>query len=375
MIRVLIDARWLRNEKRGIGNFTDSLLEGLSKVSNTDIEITIAIPNSNFSTLNKNKSFSCKFFLIPNLPDPIIDFFYFSYINYKYSFDVVHFTGNSGLLLIRKKCKVLLTLHDVSYMKNSFVVPWPQRTKQIIGRIYRKYSVPIFVRNAQKIVTVSNFALNDIFNEFPTLRDIEYLYHGFDKISQNLVSITNEKSGLVSDNFLVVGGNDPQKNLGTVISAFKSLFYKLGVNAPKVNIIGLTLSDFKIFNPKVILTANINFLGYVESSQVPLLISYSKAVIVASFYESFGLPVIESLFMGKPVICSDRGALPEIGGDAPIYFDPGSIESLLNAIEFFSLNPDRNVEINDWNKLAEDRFSWLKTAFRYSEIYKKLGSS
>jgi glycosyltransferase involved in cell wall biosynthesis len=77
--------------------------------------------------------------------------------------------------------------------------------------------------------------------------------------------------------------------------------------------------------------------------------------------------------MGKSVICSDRGALPEIGGNAPIYFDPGSIESLINAIEFFNLNPERTDEIKKWRELAENRFSWNKTASRYAEIYLELG--
>ena len=373
MTRVLIDARWLRWGKRGIGNFTESLLEGLSKLSTSEINITIAIPQSNAVHLTEKFSGFFKFILIPNLPDPIIDIFYFSYINIKNSFDVIHFTGNSGLLLIRRNCRVLLTLHDVSFMKDSTIVPWPQRTKQIIGRVYRKLLVPIFIRNAQKVVTVSNFALNDILMEFPFIRDIEYLYHGVNKISPNSKPLTSETATLVNKNLLVIGGNDPQKNLNTVILAFNSLYYKLGEVAPRVSIIGLNLNDFKEFNPELNLTPNVQFLGYLEKDQIPLVITHSMGIIIASYYESFGLPVIESLFMGKPVICSDRGALPEIGGNAPIYFDPSSKESLIKAIEFFNLNPDRTDEINNWKELAENRFSWNKTASRYAEIYEEFG--
>jgi len=373
MIRVLIDARWLRRGKRGIGNFTESLLEGLSKLSNPQIDITVAIPQSNAVHLTEKFSDSFKFILIPNLPDPITDVFYFSYINIKYRFDLIHFTGNSGLLLIHRNCRVLLTLHDVSFMKDRSIVPWPQRTKQIIGRIYRMHLIPMFVKNAQKVVTVSNFALNDILKEFPFIKDIEYLYHGFNNISENPTSTNIEITTLVNNSLLVIGGNDPQKNLITVVLAFIYLYEKLGKNAPRVCIIGLSINDFKEFNPGIQLTPNVQFLGYLGNDQISHVIKNSKGIIIASYYESFGLPVIESLFMGKSVICSDRGALPEIGGNAPIYFDPGSIESLINAIEFFNLNPERTDEIKKWRELAENRFSWNKTASRYAEIYLELG--
>lgn len=372
MIRVLIDARWLRRGKRGIGNFTESLLDWLLKLSNPDLDITIAIPQLYAVQLTKKFSVSFKVILIPNLPDPIIDIFFFSYINIKYRFDLMHFTGNSGMLLIRRNCRVLVTLHDVSFMKDRSVVPWPQSTKQIIGRVYRKHLIPVFIKNAQKVVTVSNFALNDILLEFPFIKDIEYLYHGVNQICPNSTPLNFVVTNLVKNSLLVIGGNDPQKNLNTVVLAFNILYQKLGKDAPRVCIIGLTLCDFKDFNPKIQLTPNVHFLGYLEKDQIPHVITQSKGVIIASYYESFGLPVIESLFLRKPVLCSDRGALPEIGGNAPIYFDPSSIVSLTNAIEFFTLNPERTEEIKKWASHAEDRFSWIKTASRYAQIYVEL---
>jgi len=372
MINVLIDARWIREGQRGVGNFTSDLISAISLTKSENLKYVIAANETTISNLKILYGSRFEYIKIPNLPDPIIDIFFFSYINIKYRFDLMHFTGNSGMLLIRRNCRVLVTLHDVSFMKDRSVVPWPQRTKQIIGRVYRKHLIPVFIKNAQKVVTVSNFALNDILLEFPFIKDIEYLYHGVNQICPNSTPLNFVVTNLVKNSLLVIGANDPQKNLITVVLAFNILYQKLGKDAPRVCIIGLTLYDFKDFNPKIQLTPNVQFLGYLEKDQVPHVITQSKGVIIASYYESFGLPVIESLFLRKPVLCSDRGALPEIGGNAPIYFDPSSIVSLSNAIEFFTLNPERTEEIKKWASHAEDRFSWIKTASRYAQIYVEL---
>ena len=102
MFNVLIDARWIRSNQRGIGNFTSELISAISLIKNDNFNYVIA---SNATTINYfKKEYGNKFQYktIPNLPDPIIDFFYFEILNILYKFDVIHFTGNSGFIFFKQ---------------------------------------------------------------------------------------------------------------------------------------------------------------------------------------------------------------------------------------------------------------------------------
>ena len=368
-VKILIDGRWLRSGKRGIGVFTHALLVSLTQISCDDLHVTVALPASSIA------DFQCEFgdvftvISLPEIPDPLLDFFYFSLISYK--FNLVHFTGNTGMLLGRFNCKVLLTVHDVSFMKSSVVVPWPHELRQVIGRIYRKLAVPICSNRADRLVTVSKFAAQDLMLELNLTKVPSFVYHG---INDTLLCDETAISAVdvVRDKYLVIGGSDPQKNIRCVVQAFTSLYEKYALNAPEIIIIGLTAKDFSRCNFSSYVSPNISFFGYLNHSQVHAAIKLAKCIIVPSFYESFGLPVIESLSNRTPVICSNRGALKEIGGDAPIYFDPSLPSSLVDAINQVEQFPDRSKQINDWLANSSERFNWHKCAEHYIQIYREL---
>ncbi len=367
MIKVLIDARWIRSNRRGIGNFTSELIEAISKDKSEHINYVLA---SNSATINYFKNlYGNKFEYIttPRLPDPILDFFYFGVLNLFSRFNVIHFTGNSGLILFKKKTKIILTLHDVSFMKNFSLVPKPQRIRQMIGRMYRKSFVPLFIKYADEIITVSQFAKNDILSEFPNLTNIDYVYHGYrdNEITNNINSSLN--FNLFEDKFLVISGNDPQKNIIAVIRAFTFLKNFSKKNTPSVIIIGLTKEQFLTHNPNINIDNNISFYGYIDNKLLKFAILKAKAIIIASFYESFGLPVIESLFLRKKIICSNTGALSEIAKYAALYFNPYDMDSLIDAINQIDDFDIKNV--NRWIQENQNKFSWKYVAECYSSKY------
>ncbi len=129
-----------------------------------------------------------------------------------------------------------------------------------------------------------------------------------------------------------------------------------------------------MYNVVDAVSPNIFFLGYLNHCHVQNAIDLAKCTIVPSFYESFGLPVVESLSAGKPVICSNRGALKEIGKDAPIYFDPSSTSSLIDAVELNESVSDRREQIFGWIADSSNRFSWHLCAESYYKIYLELTS-
>lgn len=365
---ILIDGRWLLSGRRGIGIFTYSLLNSLSKIIDNKLRVTVAIPRN--CKREFQNEFGDVFSIIthPNLPHPFLDFIYFSYYLLFHKFDLIHFTGNAGMLIFGNNCKVLLTIHDVSFMKPANIVPWPRKFRQIIGRIYRRLVVPICAKKADRIVTVSKFAAHDLYAELGLRYEPSFIYHGVNKNLKISDSFDTEKIAGGSGEYLVIGGVDPQKNIECVVRAFTLIYEKLSCQAPTVSIVGLTQGDYHKYVSHDLVAPNVHFLGYVGYQDVQQIIKASKCLIIPSFYESFGLPLIEAIKNDKPVIASDRGALSEIGNEVPIYFDPYSVSSLVNAIEQSSCI-DRSEQIKLWNADNSEKFSWQNCAERYVQIY------
>jgi glycosyltransferase involved in cell wall biosynthesis len=367
MSKILIDARWLRPSLRGIGVFVRNLLIEIHKNADfKDFDVYIAAPKEAIIELKAMGMSQFKYIPIPKLADPLLDFIYFNLLNFKHHFNLVHFTGNSGFL-VSKNTKVLLTLHDVSYFKASKIVPQPQRLRQKIGRIYRKLVIRFFVSNCSSIVTVSKFAMNDIKVEIPSIRSIDYVHHGFSEFIYEGNALTHK-----NNTYMVVGGDDPQKNILLAINAFNRLSeIRVDLNLQLV-IVGV--DEFKFIKKYPVLhSPNIKFLGHMSHKEVMEAMSLCRGVIVPSFYESFGLPLLEGLSLCGVVACSNTGALPEIANGAAVLFNPNSIESLMEAIETLESTREELLERSKkWRLDSSFRFSLKKVSLHYLNRYRLL---
>lgn len=370
--RILIDARWLTNKVRGIGVFTKNLIYALIENNHEKIEFYLAMRSKYVSSLSSMLPSNFHIVQIPDwYPDPLLDILFFNYLAKKVSADVVHFTGNTGFILPGLATRVLLTLHDVSFLKSSDVVPFPrQNLRQAIGRIYRKALVPFYAKKATKVCTVSEFAVMDILNELGIMS--EFIYHGFESSIAKGYDLLREEAGCGKSGkpeYLTITGADPQKNLSLVVSAFTTLYRKYKSDAPKLNIIGVTREQYERLSSAVVLTENISFLGMRHHREIPGHIGRCKALVIPSYYESFGLPVIESLSLHKAPLCSSGGALPEIGSAFAHYFDPRDPDTLVKLVEAVETNkltidlPAEQVEH------YLQRFRWSMVASFYLNQY------
>lgn len=367
MKKILIDARWLTNSVRGIGVFTRNLIYALIENSYEEVEFYLAVRKKFVPSLSCELPVNFHIVPIPDwCPDPILDLVFFNYLAKKVSADVVHFTGNTGFIFKKITVSVTLTLHDVSFLKGADVVPFPHRNlRQAIGRLYRKALVPFYAKSATNVCTVSEFALQDIKLELGIAS--EFIYHGFELpvIIGNLDQLVKETEHrkLGQPEYLTITGADPQKNLYVSVSAFISLHRKYKKNAPRLTVIGVTQTQYKRINPDAELTENILFLGMLSHREISGHIHRCKALIIPSFYESFGLPVIESLSFHKAPLCSKGGALPEIGSSFAHYFDPHDYETLVKLIEAVEMGKlliklpgkqvDQYLEKFRWSKVAQ----------------------
>lgn len=361
---------------RGIGVFTKNLIYALMENSHEKFEFYLAMRSKYVSSFSSMLPSNFHIVQIPDwYPDPLLDLLFFNYLTKKVSADVVHFTGNTGFILPGLATRVLLTLHDVSFLKSADVVPFPRHNlRQAIGRIYRKALVPFYAKRATKVCTVSEFAVIDILHELGITS--EFIYHGFEPPTAEVSDLIQEEAvygKLGKPGYLVITGADPQKNLSLVVSAFITLFRKYEKDAPKLSIIGVTREHYERISPTVVLTENISFLGMRPHREISGHICRCKALVIPSYYESFGLPVIESLSLHKAPLCSTGGALPEIGSTFAHYFDPRDPDTLVKVVEAVETNKltiDLPAErVDDYL----ERFRWSMVASFYLNHYRYMG--
>ncbi len=365
MKKILIDCRWLDKHPRGIGVFNEGLLHGLhsTPLLKEGLRFTILAPIS-YKRIAKNKYGNIfDYIFTARFPDPIYDFIVIPLLQFIFRFDLIHLTGNTGPIYLLKKTKIILTIHDVSFMKKIHLNKG-KSIRQKIGMIYRRILVPKVARYSDVVITVSQFSSNDIRTEIRMEFNPYVIWHGlsFDKLNKIVKNKLNY--------FVVVSGPDPQKNLIVVLGAFSRLKF-LGKDISKLKIVGLTIEEFISINPKFIITSGIEFCGKLTHQETLQIISNAKCTLIPSFYESFGLPAMESLMMCTPVICSSTGALREVAGDAGIYFEPTSQESLVEAIIDFQENNFDEKRLTKWVDDNKKRCSWNYVAKEYLNIYKK----
>lgn len=177
--------------------------------------------------------------------------------------------------------------------------------------------------------------------------------------------------------FFTLSTLEPRKNLDRLIQALAILH-----KDPQFADVGLAVGGGKGWKESSIfetvkslgLEDRVAFLGYVPDESLPELFAGSMGTICASIDEGFGIPVLEAMMYGSPVLSSDRGALTEVGGDAVRYFDPMSPESIAESMAEFLSHPETHAEMIRQGFERSKRFTWEDSARKTLEALEELGS-
>lgn len=216
------------------------------------------------------------------------------------------------------------------------------------------------IKKASFIVTISKNTKADLHRIIPISKNKHIVMAGA-AVSKDIHKASFGTMQLPEEFLLCVGTLSPRKNITSVIVAFE----KLAKNFPNLNLViagGRGWKDNEIF--KAVpdeLKERINFLGYVEMPELSELYSRAKMLVFPSFYEGFGIPPLEAMACGCPVVCSGISSLPEVVGDAAILVDPNSIESITNGISQM-MNKNTANEYIKKGYLRVHQFSWEKSA-------------
>ena len=273
----------------------------------------------------------------------------------KKDYVVLSFTG-LGSILIRHK---VMTVHDLSFLKNP---SWYSRTYYW----YYRFMTPLTVKTSRHILTVSEFSKSEILGFYPFLKaeNISVIYNAIDRqlfkhqtsdIRYQTSDITPQPSAPF---VLCVSSIDPRKNFARLIEACQDL------NNVDLYIVGKYNRVFSLqpsaLSPQ---TSHIRFLGRVSDDELVRLYNQAACFVFPSLYEGFGLPPLEAMACGCPVLVSDIPVEREVCGDAALYFNPLDPQNILHTITQY-LNDADVIKEKMRQKGFENitRFSWEKSA-------------
>jgi glycosyltransferase involved in cell wall biosynthesis len=307
-----------------------------------------------------------KFYKSPIENRVITDQLWLPYIIGRINPDYVYYT-TLGIPL-KNRFPFTMIIHDT--------VAWAMPDTISKGmRYYYKPVLQMAIKNKRldKIMTVSNFSKKEI---------VKYLGINESKIFVNYLGISdtflsctditiNRKRVLekynIGDNFIIaIGTLEPRKNINGLISVFKILKSKYNFRG-KLVIVGRK-GWINSFNIEENLKKDIIFTGYIEDEHLSILLTSAKAFIFPSFYEGFGLPLIEAMSLGVPVLCSNKASLPEIGGDACVYFNPNDHEEMARKISWVLNDEEKLNEMSLKGKERANLFTWSNHAERVINI-------
>ncbi|HEV7351121.1 glycosyltransferase family 1 protein [Telluribacter sp.] len=297
----------------------------------------------------------------------------------KYGIDVLHCTANTAP--IWPGVPLVVTLHDVIFMEK-MTGPNTQTSYQRFGNMYRRWVVPKIIKKCEKIVTVSHYEKERI-QKTLQLPDnaVEVAYNG---VSNRFSTPPNmdeqlwvkERFKLPERFFFFLGNTDPKKNMPTVIKAYAQL-------AESVPDVKLVIADIA---PEIIeailstlgkreLMAQMVFPGYIPGQYLPSVYHQCEVFLYPSLRESFGLPILEAMTCGVPVITSNAAAMPEVAGDAAFLVDPTNADDITATMKKALLDlPLRQKKIAEGLKRPA-LFTWEYTARTMLHIYEQIKPS
>lgn len=362
-------AKWYRGT--GIGTYTYQLINNLNKIDKDNNYMLFMDETSssnfsfgdNFSIKNITKNNSSSFWDEVNIPNILKDT----------DMQLYHVPQNGVGLPFNKNCSCAITLHDVI----------PYKMPETVGDNYLKIfneQMPKIVAACDGIITVSNYSKKDIIETFNipenkvhvTHLAAEDIYRPMDKIySKNLI---DKYYSIPSDYILYIGGFSPRKNILGLIEAFSQLLPKINKSLNLI-IAGTRGKSYEIYKNKVIelhLEGKVIFPGFIPIEHLPYLYSASEVFVYPSFYEGFGLPPIEAMSCGVPVIASNTTSIPEILGNSAYLIDPyNSYEICMSMYDVITNKELRNSLIKKGFNLSSS-LSWEKTAFNTLKIYNNI---
>ncbi len=362
-MKILISGWHLTNRNVGIGRYTYHLIENLGQVDRTNqYEILIPDTISDFQSW-PNVRFRCV--RVPFFKRRMWEQ-YAPMVVGKY--DLLHFPYDSCISL--KRGKFVVTLHDAKpylFSQLSDRDGWKQLLKKII--------MPHPLEKIDHVITVSECSRRDLIEHMGISEDnISVIPQGVDlKIFSPSTNSTIPEFNFVPY-VLSVAGTDPTKNIKGLISAFSKLPQDIRDQYHLV-LVGDVRQNYELqqFVQEQGIGLQTIFTGIISDSELVGLYRHASVLVFPSLYEGFGLPVLEAMACGCPVITSNRSSLPEVVEEAGLLVDPVNEEEIIEAMVHVLMDRDVARAMSTKGSIQAQKFSWEKTAKATLSLYEKIG--
>ena len=369
-----IDAHAIGARQGGNETYIANLIKSLAEIDGDNL-YTIYLADAgaaaqwreNFKTRYKN--FSVR--LLPP-PTPLVRVpVYLTYELFRRPVDVLHVQYTAPPFC---RVPVVVTIHDLAFerMPETF-------TRR--GSFQLKLTVRRTAKKAARIATVSEYSRQDLLDIYKLSPEkVVVTYNGVESSFTPQPSVPNEAAavrkrfGVSRDFLLAVGSLQPRKNLVRLIRAYARLRSEREDFRPQLVIVGRKLwLASEIFDEvkrqrwadDVILT------GYVADEDLPALYRAARAFVYPSLFEGFGLPPLEAMASGTPVVTSDVSSIPEITGDAALLIDPNDERELANALIEIVNNDRLRAELREKGIAQAKKFTWRDAAEKTLRLYEE----
>jgi glycosyltransferase involved in cell wall biosynthesis len=277
-------------------------------------------------------------------------------------FKVDLFFSPDGYLSLSSGIKQLAAIHDINFAHRPKDLPW-------LKAKYYNHFFPKFARKAKRIVTVSFFSKEDISKTYKIDGNkIDVVYNGVNTSYKTTTEPekleTKQKYAEGKNYFLFIGSLHPRKNICGLLRAYDA--FRTSVESDiKLLILGESMfktSDIKLTYEGMRYKNDVVFTGRLGNIELHQVLGASLALTFVPFFEGFGIPVIEAMNVGVPVICSNTTSLPEVGGNAVLYVDPFSVDQIKEAMIKIFQDKELRDSLIGKGFVQKDKFSWDKTA-------------
>jgi glycosyltransferase involved in cell wall biosynthesis len=376
-MRIGIDARFFGTSGKGLGRYTQKLVEELEHIDHNN-QYYIFLNKHNFDEYQpKNPNFHK---VLANIPwyswqEQII----FPKLLKKYKLDLVHFLHFNVPILYRSP--YFVTIHDL------ILLEYPTRKASRLNSIMYTiknlaYRLVIMnaIHTAKKVIAISKYTQKSIKKHFHIQDNkMAMIYEGVDLERFNPLNAKEfdfKKFNLQKDKYILYVGNVyPHKNIDRLIEVFANIKQKQNIDADlKLVLVGKKDYFFENIISQVEnlnLEKSVILPGYVADEELISLYENSLFYVFPSLYEGFGLPPLEAIALGAPIVISNATCLPEIFGEHIGYFDPKSKDDMEEVLYSFIGDKDKRELQKTYHQIILNKYSWSDMAEKTKKLYNK----
>jgi glycosyltransferase involved in cell wall biosynthesis len=274
----------------------------------------------------------------------------------KYRVDVLW--SPDGFCSLGSSVPQIATIHDLNFEHYPQDLPW------LVSRYFR-FFFPQFARKAKRILTVSHFSKQDIVQTYGISNNkISVVYNGisdaFRVLTNEEIKETREQFANGKPYFLFVGSLHPRKNVQRLVQAFAE--FSLENSEIDLVIVGNAMWKQEVFQLTDEIKKRVYFLGHLSTNELSHVTGAAFALSYVPYFEGFGIPLVEAMRCGIPIVSANTSCLPEIAGDAAIYCDPFSVKDITAQLHKLSTDLSLHEKLTEQALTRSALFSWDKAA-------------